>query len=78
MSMNSGVVTIMEKLVRDYETLSEIMTVGEVHGQVCVKAAGGHMTSIYNIIGVSCIYTTSSCLHSLIIIINNQNTTALN
>ena len=76
MSMNSGMVIMMEKLARDYETLSEFMTVREVHGQMCVMAAGGHMTSIYNIIGVSCIYTTSSCLHSLIIIINNQNTTA--
>ena len=63
MSMNSGVVVIMEKLARDYETLSEIITVREVHGQMCVKAAGGHMTSTYNIKGVSCIQLLPAYIH---------------
>ena len=63
MSVNSGVVTIMEKLARDYETLSEIMTVREVHGQMCVMAAGGHMTSICNITGGSCIQLLPAYIH---------------
>ena len=63
MSVNSGVVIIMETLARDYETLSEIMTVRDMHGQMCVMAAGGHMTSIYNITGVSCIQLLPVYIH---------------